>query len=313
MKQLKLLMVKIFVYNFVVNRKEEGGFMHIIDGKAISTHIKTQTKEEIEQYVAKGYRSPKLAVVLVGDDQASQVYVRNKEKACLNVGIENSLICKPATISEDELISIVDSLNQDDTIDGILVQLPLPKHISEKRIIESILPSKDVDGFHPTNIAALFLGYHGYYPCTPVGVMHLVDTVCPDLAGKEVVIVGRSNNVGKPLALLALQRNATVTICHSKTKNLADVCRKADVLICAVGKAHMITSDYVKEGAIVIDVGINRNQDGKICGDVDFESVKEQVSFITPVPGGVGPMTIAILMRNTLDTYKNNYVRWEKK
>ena len=276
----------------------------LIDGKLISNQIKTELSKEVEQLKEKYGRSPKLAVILVGENPASHVYVRNKEKACEKVGIENLLIKKDDTISEEELLEIITQLNNDDTVDGILVQLPLPSHINEMKVIEAISPKKDVDGFHPESAASLFLGKDGFVPCTPAGVMELLDAINYDLEGKEVVVVGRSNNVGKPVALLALQKNATVTIAHSRTTNLKEVCARADVLIAAVGKAEMITADYVKEGAIVIDIGINRKADGKLCGDVKFDEVAPKTSAITPVPGGVGPMTVTLLMKNTVEAYK---------
>ena len=276
----------------------------LIDGKLISNQIKTELSKEVEQLKEKYGRSPKLAVILVGENPASHVYVRNKEKACEKVGIENLLIKKDDTISEEELLEIITQLNNDDMVDGILVQLPLPSHINEMKVIEAISPKKDVDGFHPESAASLFLGKDGFVPCTPAGVMELLDAINYDLNGKEVVVVGRSNNVGKPVALLALQKNATVTIAHSRTTNLKEVCARADVLIAAVGKAEMITADYVKEGAIVIDIGINRKADGKLCGDVKFDEVAPKTSAITPVPGGVGPMTVTLLMKNTVEAYK---------
>jgi len=276
----------------------------IIDGKKISNVLKDNLKEEIAQLKNQYGRWPKLAVVLVGDDPASQVYVRNKEKACLKIGIENLLIKKDKTIREEELLGLIDALNEDQSVDGILVQLPLPGHIDEMKVIERISPTKDVDGFHPDNIASLFLDRVGFHPCTPEGVMALLDAIGCSLSGKEVVVVGRSHNVGKPIALLALARNATVTIAHSKTKNLAEICRRADVLIVAVGKANMIDASYVKKGAVVIDVGINRLENGKLCGDVNYEEAAPLTSAITPVPGGVGPMTVAMLMKNTVEAYK---------
>lgn len=276
----------------------------LIDGKLISNQIKTELSKEVEQLKEKYGRSPKLAVILVGENPASHVYVRNKEKACEKVGIENLLIKKDDTISEEELLEIITQLNNDDMVDGILVQLPLPSHINEMKVIEAISPKKDVDGFHPESAASLFLGKDGFVPCTPAGVMELLDAINYDLNGKEVVVVGRSNNVGKPVALLALQKNATVTIAHSRTTNLKEVCARADVLIVAVGKAEMISAEYVKEGAVVIDIGINRKADGKLCGDVKFDEVAPKTSAITPVPGGVGPMTVTLLMKNTVEAYK---------
>ena len=276
----------------------------LIDGKLISNQIKADLSKEVETLKATYGRAPKLAVILVGEDPASQVYVRNKEKACEKIGIENLLIKTEDTISEMELLEMIYDLNKDEGVDGILVQLPLPKHINEMKVIEAISPKKDVDGFHPESVASLFLNREGFVPCTPAGVMELLDAIHYDLEGKEVVVVGRSNNVGKPIALLALQRNATVTIAHSRTNNLKDVCKRADVVIAAVGKAEMITDEYIKEGAVVIDIGINRKADGKLCGDVAYEKVAPIASAITPVPGGVGPMTVTLLMKNTVEAYK---------
>ena len=276
----------------------------IIDGKAISTQMKLDLASEVATLKETYGRAPKLAVVLVGEDPASQIYVRNKERACEKIGIENLLIRKDDTLTEIELLEIIDNLNNDESVDGILVQLPLPGHINEMKVIEAISPLKDVDGFHPESIASLFLDRIGFTPCTPAGVIALLDAIHYDLEGKEVVVVGRSHNVGKPLALLALQRNATVTIAHSKTQNLKEVCQRADVLMCAVGKREMITADYVKEGAVVIDIGINRDENGKICGDVKYDEVAMKTTAITPVPGGVGPMTITLLMKNTVEAYK---------
>ena len=275
----------------------------IIDGKAISLKRKDELKKKIDLLRSEGKRIPKLTVVLVGDNQASQTYVRNKEKACAYVGMLSEIIRLDDTINEQELIQVITGLNQDQSVDGILVQLPLPSHIHEERILDLIDPSKDVDGFHPSNVAKLLLGQKGLVPCTPQGMMVLLDEIGFDLTGKEVVVVGRSNIVGKPVALLCLQKNATVTIAHSKTKNLKEVCQRADVLIAAVGRAKMINSDYVKEGAVVLDVGINRDENNKLCGDVDFENVKDKVYAITPVPGGIGPMTITMLLQNTLEAF----------
>lgn len=275
----------------------------IIDGRTISKQLKEKLKAEIA-VLTQTRRPPKLAVVLVGEDPASQVYVTQKEKACRLIGIENLLIKRDVGISEAELLVLIDALNADPTVDGILVQSPLPKHIDELKVIERISPQKDVDGFHPENIAGLFLDEDGFQPCTPAGVMALLDAIHYDLAGKEVVIVGRSHHVGKPLALMTLARHATVTIAHSKTQNLAEICRRADVLIVAVGKANLIGKEAVKEGAVVIDIGITRLANGKICGDVKFDEVAPMTKAITPVPGGVGPMTVALLMKNTVEAYK---------
>lgn len=284
--------------------KNRGEDMKLINGKEISKKTKDAIKAEIEEIRKTGKRVPKLAVILVGDNPASQVYVRNKEKACAYVGMESLRINKDATLSEEELLKLIDELNHDDGVDGILVQLPLPKTIDEEKVLKAIAPEKDVDGFHPANIAKLFLNEEGFIPCTPYGMMVMLEEIGYDLDGKEVVVVGRSNIVGKPVALLALHHNATVTIAHSHTKNLQEVTSRADVLIAAIGKAKFFTADYVKEGAVVLDVGVNRDENGKLCGDVDFDDVKEKVSAITPVPGGVGPMTIAMLMKNTLLSYK---------
>ena len=248
-----------------------------------------------------------MTVILVGDNQASQTYVRNKERGCKYIGIESDLLYHDSSFSEEELLQEIDKLNKDDNVDGILVQLPLPEHIDEQKVLNAIDPSKDVDGFHPNNIANLFLGEKSLVPCTPKGMLVLLDEIGYDLEGKEVVIVGRSNIVGKPVALLCLQKNATVTIAHSKTKNLKEVCKRADVLIAAIGKAKFFNHEYVKDGAIILDVGINRDENNKLCGDVDFDDVKDIVKAITPVPGGVGPMTITMLMKNTIDAfYKRN-------
>ncbi len=276
----------------------------IIDGKQISLEVKDLVKEETRKLQEAGKRVPTLAVVLVGHNLASEVYVRNKEKACQYVGFGSIKIELPEEITEEALLAQIEQLNQKEEVDGILVQLPLPKHIDEAKIIEAIDPKKDVDGFHPMNIAHLFLGIDSLLPCTPYGMMVMLEKIGYDLEGKEVVVVGRSNIVGKPVALLALAKSATVTIAHSRTKNLKEVCQKADVLITAVGKAKMFDDEYIKEGAVVLDVGINRDENGKLCGDVDFEKCKEKASAITPVPGGVGPMTIAMLLHNTLIAYK---------
>lgn len=276
----------------------------IISGKDISIKRKDELKKEVEQLVADDKRLPQLVVILVGDNQASQTYVRNKEKGCQYIGIKSQVIRKDADMSEEELVSLIKELNEDKDVDGILVQLPLPKHINEDRILDLIDPSKDVDGFHPDNVARLFLGQESLVPCTPKGMMVMLDEIGYDLTGKEVVVVGRSNIVGKPVALLCLQRNATVTIAHSRTKDLKQVCKRADVLIAAIGKAKFFNKDYIKEGAVVLDVGINRDENNKLCGDVDFDDVKDIVSYITPVPGGVGPMTITMLLSNTLEAYK---------
>ena len=274
----------------------------IIDGKAVSKKVKDEVRAEIE----RDKLSIGLAVVIVGDDPASQVYVKNKEKACEAVGFESFKYALPAETTEEELLALVDKLNNDDRVDGILVQLPLPKHLDDKIIINNIRPDKDVDAFHPVNVGKIMIGDYSFLPCTPAGVMELIKSTGTEIAGKECVVVGRSNIVGKPQAMLLLHANGTVTVCHSRTKDLKEVTSRADILVAAVGRAKMITADYIKEGAVVIDVGMNRDENGKLCGDVDFEDCKEKAGFITPVPGGVGPMTIAMLMRNTLTAGKEH-------
>ena len=271
----------------------------IIDGKALAKEKRAEIAKQVEALKEKGV-TPGLAVVLVGEDPASQIYVRNKHKACEEVGIYSRKITLPEETTEEELLKIIDELNNDPEIDGILVQLPLPKHIDPDKVILSISPDKDVDGFHPVNAGRLLTGQDGFFPCTPLAVMELIKSAGVDVSGKEAVVVGRSNIVGKPVSMLLLRENATVTICHSKTKDLADVCRRADILVAAVGRPEMITADYVKEGAVVIDVGINRVGEKKVVGDVAFDEVKDKVAQITPVPGGVGPMTITMLLYNTL-------------
>ena len=271
----------------------------IIDGKAISLEIKQEVKKEVEKLQKNGV-FPCLAVVLVGENSASKVYVNNKKKACEVCGISSLSYELPESTTEAELLELIQKLNEDKKINGILVQLPLPKHIDESKVILAISPEKDVDCFHPQNVGALHTGGKGFLPCTPAGILELIKRSGYDLTGKECVVIGRSNIVGKPVAMLLLKENGTVTICHSKTKNLPEVCKRADIIVVATGKRNTLTKDMVKEGAIVIDVGMNRNEEGKLCGDVDFENVKEKVEAITPVPGGVGPMTIAMLMKNCL-------------
>lgn len=271
----------------------------IIDGTQIGNDIREKLKSRIEALKEKG-KPPGLAVILVGENPASKVYVRMKEKACESLGIHSEKFALPADTTQDELLALIQRLNHDEKINGILVQLPLPAHFNEEMVIEAIIPTKDVDGFHPINIGNLVLGKPLFPPCTPAGVMELLRASRIDLKGKEAVVVGRSNIVGKPIASLLLQEHATVTICHSRTRDLADVTRRADILIAAIGKPKMITADMVKEGAVVIDVGVNRLEDGKLVGDVDFEGMKDKVAAITPVPGGVGPMTITMLMANTV-------------
>lgn len=278
----------------------------IINGSEISNDIKNLIKKEINILSNYNYSLPKLVVILVGNNEASKTYVRNKEKACSYVGMRSEIIKFPDTISEEILIKKIEELNHSFNVDGILVQLPLPKHINENKIIQTINPEKDVDGFHPENISKIFIGNNNFIPCTPKGIMKLFDYINCDLNGKHVVIVNRSNIVGKPLSLLFLQKNATVTICHSHTQNLKNICKTADILICAIGKSKFFTTDYIKKDAIIIDVGINRDNNNKLCGDVDFDNVKEIASYITPVPRGVGPMTIAMLLENTMQAYKIN-------
>ncbi|MCR5540547.1 MAG: bifunctional methylenetetrahydrofolate dehydrogenase/methenyltetrahydrofolate cyclohydrolase FolD [Ruminococcus sp.] len=279
---------------------------NIIDGKAVSAQVKEGIRQEVEALKAKGVEIG-LAVVIVGDDPASQVYVKNKEKACEAVGFNSYKYALPAETTEEELLALVDKLNNDDKVDGILVQLPLPKHLDDKIIINNIRPDKDVDAFHPVNVGKIMIGDYSFLPCTPAGVMELIKSTGTEVSGKECVVIGRSNIVGKPQAMLLLHQNGTVTITHSKTKNLKEVCARADILVAAVGRAKMVTADYIKEGAVVIDVGMNRDENGKLCGDVDFEDCKEKAGFITPVPGGVGPMTIAMLMKNTLTACKEHH------
>ena len=274
--------------------------MQLIDGKAVSQAVKERVRDEIAQ---KGLKIG-LAVVIVGNDQASRVYVNNKKKACEFCGITSYEYALPEETTEEQLLELVDTLNRDIKVNGILVQLPLPKHIDEKKIIEHISPMKDVDAFHAVNVGRIMIGDYAFLPCTPAGVMELIHSTGTEVAGKECVVIGRSNIVGKPMAMLLLHENGTVTVCHSRTKNLAEVCRSADILVSAVGRAGFVTADMVKEGAVVIDVGMNRNAEGKLCGDVDFDGVAPKCSFITPVPGGVGPMTIAMLMENTLRAKK---------
>ena len=272
----------------------------IIDGKALSQVVKDEVKAEVLALEAKYGRKPCLAVIIVGENPASQVYVRNKVKAAAYTGMESRLVELPADISEEALLQQIAILNDDPLTDGILVQLPLPGHIDEENVIDAIAREKDVDGFHPLNVAGLWLGKDCIVPCTPAGIMRMLDSIGVELKGKNAVVVGRSNIVGKPVAKLLLDRNATVTIAHSRTGDLGEVCRSADVLVVAVGKAGLVTGDMIKPGAVVIDVGMNRNAEGKLCGDVDYASAEPVSSWITPVPGGVGPMTIAMLMKNTI-------------
>ncbi len=272
---------------------------NIIDGKKISLEIKDEVKARVEAVKAKGIE-PCLAVILVGDNPASQVYVRNKKKACEYCGIKSLSYELPESTTEEELLDLVNQLNMDKSCNGILVQLPLPKHIDEEKILLAIKPEKDVDGFHPYNVGLLSIGKADLKACTPAGCIELIKRSGVDIAGKSCVVVGRSNIVGKPVGMLLLTENGTVTTCHSKTKNMAELCSQADILVVAIGKEKFIKADMVKEGAVVIDVGINRMENGKLCGDVDYEQVEKKAGYITPVPGGVGPMTIAMLMNNCL-------------
>ena len=279
--------------------------MAIIDGKKVSTQIKQKIIAEVKALKEKTGKVPGLAVVLVGDDPASAVYVRNKNKTCKNVGFQSFENILPADTSESKLLNLIDELNNDEKVNGILIQLPLPNHIASQKILEAINPEKDVDGFHLENIGRLVTGNAVFKPCTPRGISELLDQYKVEIEGKNAVVLGRSNIVGKPIAFLLLERNATVTICHSRTKDLPTILRSADILIAAIGKPNFVTSSMVKDNVVIIDVGINRVED-KLIGDVDYQSVSKKVSLITPVPGGVGPMTIAMLMANTLQAFKNS-------
>ncbi len=273
----------------------------LIDGNALSRQLRTQVSERVAALKARGV-TPGLAVVLVGDNPASQVYVRNKVKACEDTGMHSVLEKYDADMSEADLLARVDALNNDPTIHGILVQLPLPAHIDAHKVIEAISPAKDVDGFHVASAGALMVGQPGFWPCTPYGCMKMLESINYDLRGKHAVVIGRSNIVGKPMAMMLLQKDATVTVCHSRTPDLKAQTLQADVIVAAVGKRNVLTADMVKPGAVVLDVGMNRNEEGKLCGDVDFDGVKGVAGYITPVPGGVGPMTITMLMVNTLES-----------
>ena len=280
----------------------------LIDGNALSRQLRTQVSERVATLKARGV-TPGLAVVLVGDNPASQVYVRNKVKACEDTGMHSVLEKYDASMTEAELLARVDALNNDPSIHGILVQLPLPAHIDAHKVIEAISPAKDVDGFHVASAGALLVGQPGFWPCTPYGCMKMLESIGYELKGKHAVVIGRSNIVGKPMALMLLQKNATVTICHSATTDLKAMTLQADVIVAAVGKRNVLTADMVKPGAVVIDVGMNRNDEGKLCGDVDFDGVKEVAGWITPVPGGGGPMTITMLMVNTLESAERRLPR----
>lgn len=276
----------------------------IISGKELSAKMKAEMAQRVATFPEKYGRVPHLVVILVGEDPASQSYVKGKGKACEVVGIKNTTILRPATISEEELLSLIAGLNADDGVDGILVQLPLPKHINEAHIIEAIDKSKDVDGFHPLNVAALWMKQQCTVACTPKGIIRMLDEAGIEISGKRAVVIGRSQIVGLPVAKLLLDRNATVTICHSRTKNIGEITRQAEILVVAIGRAKFVTADMVAPGAVVIDVGVNRNSEtGKLCGDVDFEAIEPKASVITPVPGGVGPMTITCLMENTIECF----------
>lgn len=276
----------------------------IIDGKVVAAAVRGRIRTEVEAFVQTTGKRPGLAVIIVGEDHASQVYVRNKKRGCEEVGMHSEEYALPTETTEEELLALIDKLNNDSQIHGILVQLPLPAHLDAEKVILAINPEKDVDAFHPQNVGKIMIGNFSFLPCTPAGVMELLKHYQIDLCGKNCVIIGRSNIVGKPQAMLMLKENATVTICHSKTKNLTEITKNADVLVAAIGKAGFVTADMVKEGAVVVDVGINRTADGKLCGDVDFETVRAKASYITPVPGGVGPMTITMLLENTLTAAK---------
>ena len=272
----------------------------ILSGKIVSARVKDELKKEVEELSQRGKQTG-LAVVLVGDDSASKVYVRNKEKACEEVGIYSEVHRLSENTSEEELLKLINELNENDKIDGILVQLPLPKHLDDKVIIDNIKPEKDVDAFHPSNVGKIMIGDYDFLPCTPAGIMELIHESGVEVDGKTCVVIGRSNIVGKPMSMLLLHENGTVTTCHSHTKNLKEVCQRADILVAAIGKPKFFDDSYVKDVAVVIDVGIHRNEENKLCGDVDYDKVVDKVSAITPVPGGVGPMTIAMLMNNCVE------------
>lgn len=278
----------------------------LLDGKKVSAEVKSEVASEVKLLNEKGI-TVYLAVVIVGEDPASKIYVRNKKRACEECGIKSLEYTLPETTSEKELLELIEKLNCDKEVNGILVQMPLPKHISEKAVIDAISPLKDVDAFTDANVGKIMIGSYNFLPCTPAGVMELLKSENIDIEGKNCVVIGRSNIVGKPMSMLLLHKNATVTICHSRTKDIASITKNADLIVAAVGRKHFLTADMVKDGAIIVDVGINRDENGKVCGDVDFMNVKEKASYITPVPGGVGPMTIAVLMKNTLKAANLQY------
>lgn len=280
--------------------------VEIISGKELAQEKREHMKQEVEELIEKGIK-PGLAVILIGDDPASQSYVRSKQKSCKEVGIHSVLDELPVSTTEEELLKRIKELNEADDIHGILVQLPLPNHISEKKVIEAIDPDKDVDGFHPINVGRMMTGQDAFLPCTPFGIVEMIKSKGIEIEGKHAVVIGRSNIVGKPVGQLLLNENATVTYCHSRTKNMKEITKQADILVVAVGKAEFITKDYAKEGAVVIDVGVNRNEAGKLVGDVDFAGMKEVASYLTPVPGGVGPMTITMLLQNTIISAKRHH------
>jgi methylenetetrahydrofolate dehydrogenase (NADP+)/methenyltetrahydrofolate cyclohydrolase len=290
-------------YSKFLNSFTEEFMAQIIDGKQISRDIKEELKTEVASLKAQG-KECCLAVIQVGNDPASSVYVNNKKKACEYIGIRSLAYELPEETTQEELLALVDRLNNDSSVHGILCQLPLPKHIDEDAVITAISPKKDVDGFHPENVGNLVIGQQGFVSCTPAGIIQLLKRSGVEMSGKHCVVIGRSNIVGKPMALLMLRENATVTICHSRTKNLKEICREADILIVAIGKPRFVGADYIREGAVVIDVGIHRNEDNKLCGDVKYDEAEKKASLITPVPGGVGPMTIAMLMNNCVEAMK---------
>lgn len=277
----------------------------VIDGKAIAADLRLSIKEQITELINSGKRAPGLDVILVGEDPASKIYVRNKQRACQEAGLVSNIHRLSENAKEAELLELIDKLNKDESVDGILCQLPLPKHISEEKIINAISPEKDVDGFHPVNSGHLLTGGKGFVPCTPAGIIYMLKNINYDFVGKNAVVIGRSNIVGKPMAILLLNENCTVTIAHSKTKNLQSICQKADLLVTSAGVENFITKDFINSDQVIIDVSINRNSEGKVVGDVKYEEVAPFVKAITPVPGGVGPMTIAMLLQNTLISYKN--------